>query len=912
MRADVERRPASGAASASPSPASFVFAANPDSAYYSSDGRSSPVGQSPTTKKTTTTTTTPPSPSPSPPPPSPPPPAPSPPPPAPSPPPPSTAPSPPSPPSSSPPRLFRRATLRLSALRSTRASALSASNRQLALLPMEPVAPLLRSPSIATPAPGPTSSPCSAAASLPMLLDAQHQQHQHQQQQQQQQQHIAAPPLSSSLSSAGPTPVGVDAESPAAPALAADFAQIAISIPTESLLDDDFMTGFEFSKRGSLMFGGKRAAATATATVAATAAGGDDNDNNDDDDKTAPQPQPPSPKDLTSSNTQAANIALPTPTLAVPVAMAAPTPPPPNSSDKPQPAHQLLQPPHPTSPPDIRVLSPDIEKESQKVRSLYETSDAMNWEDGARFSFCEHLEPTPEVPIEEDSHVSAHDAIPGLAFAGPRSASSFSQHGDHGLRREHELAGGLEYWEDVDGADVDRYGFILPPRLPTSRTSTPPDELKSAQYSPRRRHVLQKRDPMGFSSQLGGGRAPSRKVSARSLNTVNSERSAASMRSTRSVIRTASNLLPHNRNRRWMDEAGDMLTVSPNLQDSVEEAQVEKISESLKRKEWERAEKWRKMAKVVSQGEQGEGMEFEFDARNPKLVERTWKGIPDRWRAAAWWSFLATSARETKGSPSVEHIMQSFRQLQERSSPDDTQIDLDVPRTISRHIMFRRRYRGGQRLLFRVLHALSIYYPETGYVQGMASLAATLLCYFDEEKAFVMLVRMWDLRGLERLYRPPDFQGLMNALGEFERAWLSKPVSEKLAELEIHTTAYGTKWYLTLFNLSVPFPAQLRVWDVFLLLGDSFHDSGVQEPPRPSSSAAPPPAGPPPAGPPTGLDILHAASAALIEALREVILDSDFENAMKALTSWIPVKDEDLLMKVTKAEWKMHQGKKKT
>lgn len=486
------------------------------------------------------------------------------------------------------------------------------------------------------------------------------------------------------------------------------------------------------------------------------------------------------------------------------------------------------------------------------------------------------------------------------------------------MRREHELAGGLEDWEDVDGADVDRYGFIAPPRLPTSRNSTP-TELKSAQFSPRRRHVLQKRDPMGFSSQPGGGRVPSRKVSARSLNTVNSERSVASIRSSRSVIRQASNLLPHNRNRRWMDEAGDMLTISPNLQDSVEEAQVEKISEALKRKEWERSEKWRKMAKVVKQGEQGEGMEFEFDVRNPKLVERTWKGIPDRWRGAAWWSFLATAAKENKDSPSAEDIIQTFHRLQERSSPDDTQIDLDVPRTISRHIMFRRRYRGGQRLLFRVLHALSIYFAGTGYVQGMASLAATLLCYFDEEKAFVMLVRLWQLRGLERLYRPPDFEGLMTALREFDRSWLSKAVSEKLVELGIDTTAYGTKWYLTLFNLSIPFAAQLRVWDVFILLGDSFQDAGAPAPPPATAASsrtmASKPSTPANKGPPTaaasGLDVLHAASAALIEALREVLLDSDFENAMKALTSWIPIKDEDLLMKVTKAEWKTHQGKKK-
>lgn len=55
------------------------------------------------------------------------------------------------------------------------------------------------------------------------------------------------------------------------------------------------------------------------------------------------------------------------------------------------------------------------------------------------------------------------------------------------------------------------------------------------------------------------------------------------------------------------------------------------------------------------------------------------------------------------------------------------------------------------------------------------------------------------------------------------------------------------------------------------------------------------------------LDVLHATSAALIDATREVLLDSDFEGAMKCLTSWIPVKDEDLLMKVAFAEWRLRK-----
>jgi hypothetical protein len=55
------------------------------------------------------------------------------------------------------------------------------------------------------------------------------------------------------------------------------------------------------------------------------------------------------------------------------------------------------------------------------------------------------------------------------------------------------------------------------------------------------------------------------------------------------------------------------------------------------------------------------------------------------------------------------------------------------------------------------------------------------------------------------------------------------------------------------------------------------------------------------------LDVLHATSAALIDATREILLDSDFENVMKVLTSWIPVKDEELLMRVAKAEYRMRK-----
>ena len=265
---------------------------------------------------------------------------------------------------------------------------------------------------------------------------------------------------------------------------------------------------------------------------------------------------------------------------------------------------------------------------------------------------------------------------------------------------------------------------------------------------------------------------------------------------------------------------------------------------------------------------------------------------------------------------------------------------------------------------------MSLYFPETGYVQGMASLAATLLCYYDEENTFIMLVRMWQLRGLKHLYES-GFGGLMEALDQFERDWLRDgEVAKKLVnvyyillfflcckhftltrichkqgELGISSTAYGTRWYLTLFNYSIPFSSQLRVWDVFMLLGDpslnpgnssdgyrynhsvdlnsyeqnSFRANGTandtnndKQTPLSRSSNRPNTSASIATNAPTSksnfmdcdLDVLHATSAALIDASRDILVDADFENVMKVLTSWVPIQDEDLFMRVVKTEWK--------
>lgn len=601
--------------------------------------------------------------------------------------------------------------------------------------------------------------------------------------------------------------------------------------------------------------------------------------------------------------------------------------------------------------PQTRAMSTDEELLSEKVRLFYSLGSDSTTDVDAQSMAAKRMNLRPRDAVhgegERESTITTSRATSTTDVSRLPPSPTIS-------REDNELAGGAEDWQDVNNADVDRYGFIIP-RSPTSTvdavaTTTASGQglqrvatsLQLASDTPRRKHTVKRSPSLARStkSEVAIGRTPSsasmpRPSSSKSVN----------LHRHHSASRALANRLPHNRERRVLDEAGDMLTLprssttitmTRTMTDEAAAAHSPLSTPQSRRKENERQEKWRKMAQPVpiNPGIVGGGMTFTFDTTSPKLIERAWKGIPDSWRATAWYSFLATSvAKHNKRHPhkpclSDEDLISMFYEYQDHNSPDDVQIDIDVPRTISSHIMFRRRYRGGQRLLFRVLHAMSMHFADLGYVQGMAALAATLLAYYQEEKAFIMLVRLWELRGLEKLYKH-GFGGLMEALDDFEKGWLGQgELKTKFDTLHIYPTAYGTRWYLTLFNYSIPFPAQLRVWDVFMLLGDNEFDEGEHDE-RPKTAHQTAENSTPAtntndntsitnekmesekANFGTTLDVLHATSAALIDGMRDILLESDFEDAMKNITSFVPIKDVDLFIRVAKVEWQMHMQRRK-
>lgn len=248
--------------------------------------------------------------------------------------------------------------------------------------------------------------------------------------------------------------------------------------------------------------------------------------------------------------------------------------------------------------------------------------------------------------------------------------------------------------------------------------------------------------------------------------------------------------------------------------------------------------------------------------KSKKLRRRVYKGVPDRWRAAVWWALLQSRLQgESSGNLEAE-----YNHLQQQPSPHDVQIDLDVPRTISGHILFHTRYGQGQRALFHVLHAFSLLCDQCAYCQGMGPIAATLLVYFPPQRAYAALVQLHNDEsfGIHQTFSP-GFPGLVeNFWVQYKISMMICPeVVRSLEEKNIVASAYATKWYITLFTNVFPFATQLRLWDAYFL---------------------------------HGRDALVIASVAILWSLRSTLIHGNFETCLSSLGREFIPDDDDLLL----------------
>jgi len=204
-----------------------------------------------------------------------------------------------------------------------------------------------------------------------------------------------------------------------------------------------------------------------------------------------------------------------------------------------------------------------------------------------------------------------------------------------------------------------------------------------------------------------------------------------------------------------------------------------------------------------------------------KMVERVWKGVPERLRGSLWATLLDLDRikQEQFGK------YQEMKELARKYSPDIRQIDLDVNRTYRDHVMFRERYNSRQQDLFHVLAAYSMFNTEVGYCQGMSQIAALLLMYLNsDEDAFwalsqIMSCPKYNMHG----FFIPGFPKLIRFQDHHDKILHKKlrRLQKHLISQNITTGLYTLKWFFQCFLDRLPFSLSIRIWDLYLLEGES-------------------------------------------------------------------------------------------
>ncbi|KAL2914337.1 hypothetical protein HK105_206109 [Polyrhizophydium stewartii] len=225
-------------------------------------------------------------------------------------------------------------------------------------------------------------------------------------------------------------------------------------------------------------------------------------------------------------------------------------------------------------------------------------------------------------------------------------------------------------------------------------------------------------------------------------------------------------------------------------------------------------------------------------ARLPHLIAariRT-SGIPARLRSQLWLRIAGAH---------IDNLHMVYPALLAEHSSFENIIQRDVSRTFPKVELFAEQGCSGQKMLFNVLKAFSVFDRDVGYCQGLSFCAGIMLMQgMSEQEAFSLVVRLLEesssptpaqpttpasgapLIGIGAIYALrscflPDMAGLHQAL--FQHTELVRAVDpaldKHLRECGISATMYASQWFLTMFSYNFPLELVFRLFDIMLVDG---------------------------------------------------------------------------------------------
>jgi DNA-binding GntR family transcriptional regulator len=198
-----------------------------------------------------------------------------------------------------------------------------------------------------------------------------------------------------------------------------------------------------------------------------------------------------------------------------------------------------------------------------------------------------------------------------------------------------------------------------------------------------------------------------------------------------------------------------------------------------------------------------------------RFLHRVKQGIPDSCRSRAWQLILDPKSEDSRQRADSRYY------FQRRVPWCDAAIQNDIPKTMPHIAMFTKN--SVRESLYHVLRAYANCDRALGYAEGMSMIAAVLLTYMNEDRAFWSYYHL--MRGNKIKFRnffADDYLQLRTITEVWEK--LLKDCFEKvynnIKKHDIEHITYTRNWFLSAF-LAVKFQSnfRLRILDRFFTFG---------------------------------------------------------------------------------------------
>lgn len=201
-----------------------------------------------------------------------------------------------------------------------------------------------------------------------------------------------------------------------------------------------------------------------------------------------------------------------------------------------------------------------------------------------------------------------------------------------------------------------------------------------------------------------------------------------------------------------------------------------------------------------------------WDGKEPqrpsRLVKLCRKGVPKHLRCQVW--------QMLSGATHDPQLLEAYRLLLGKESPNENVINWDIKRTYLGHDMFQEE--NWKKALYNICKAYSVYDEEVGYCQGFSFMAAVLLLQkMPEEQAFSVLVKIMFTYGQRDLFKS-NFKDLHLMFYQLDRL-LEEHLSELFQHFQtqrIETHMFASQWFLTLYTAKFPLSIVYRILDLYL------------------------------------------------------------------------------------------------